>query len=103
MKIKLAHGNNKLGKDTLKVLDQIYIKNNLDFHINISALGSKMQTLGIALFCYMKPDISVYHAIPKQYNPMRYSEGCKETWLIDFGDIKSIRKTLNEVGLVSII
>ena len=85
-------------KETLKVLDRIYNSKNLDFHINISALGSKMQTLGLALFCYIKPDVSVYLAIPEKYNPKQYSEGCKATWQINFGEIKNIRDILNKVG-----
>jgi hypothetical protein len=84
-------------KETLKKLDKIYNDNNLDFHINISALGSKMQTLGIALFCYVRPDVSVYLAIPKEYNSKQYSEGCKATWKIDFGNLLEIRNILDKV------
>src|SRR3990167_6590755 len=84
-------------KETIKRLDRIYNDNDLDFHINISALGSKMQTLGIALFCYVRPDVSIYHAIPKEYDAKGYSEGCKETWQIDFGGLSEIRKILDRV------
>jgi hypothetical protein len=84
-------------KETLKRLDKIYNDNSLDFHINISALGSKMQTLGIALFCYVRPDVSVYLAIPKEYNSKQYSEGCKETWQINFGSLTEIRKMLDRI------
>lgn len=85
-------------KETLKTLDKIYNANNLDFHINISALGSKMQTLGIAIFCYANPDVSVYVAMPKEYDSKRYSEGTKATWQIDFGDLRNIRDILDRVG-----
>jgi len=84
-------------KETIKKLDKIYNDNNLDVHINISALGSKMQTLGIALFCYVRPDVSVYLAIPKEYNSKQYSEGCNATWQIDFGGLSEIRKILDKV------
>lgn len=84
-------------KETIKKLDKIYSDNNLDFHINISALGSKMQSLGIAIFCYVRPDVSVYLAIPKNFNAKQYSEGCKETWQIDFGGLSEIRKILDRV------
>lgn len=90
-------------KKTLVTLDQIYNNKNLDFHINISALGSKMQSLGIALFCYIRPDISIYHAVPDKYNPKQYSEGCKATWQISFGDLLNIRNILNRVGKLEII
>lgn len=90
-------------KKTLKTLDKIYNDNNLDFHINISALGSKMQTLGIAIFCYANPDVSVYVAMPKEFDPKRYSEGTKAAWQIDFGDLVNIRDILGKVGQLEII
>jgi hypothetical protein len=90
-------------KETLKILDQIYNTKNLDMHINISALGSKMQTLGVAIFCYVRPDVSVYLATPKEYNPRQYSEGCKATWKINFGCLKEIKNILDTVGQLKII
>jgi len=89
-------------KKTLEVLEQIYKSKNLDFHINISALGSKMQSLGLALFGYIRPDIPVYLAIPKEFNPRQYSEGCKGIWIIDFGKLNKIRSILNRVGTLEI-
>jgi hypothetical protein len=85
-------------KKTLEVLDQIYKSKNLDFHINISVLGSKMQSLGISIFCYVRPDVSVFFAIPKEYNPSQYSEGCKATWQIEFGNLENIKSILDRVG-----
>jgi hypothetical protein len=89
-------------KKTLQVLDPIYRDKSLDFHIYISALGSKMQSLGISLFCYVRPDVTVYLAVPKEYNPRQYSEGCKATWQIDFGDLRSVREVLNRVGQLEV-
>lgn len=87
-------------KETIKRLDRIYNDNNLDFHINISALGSKMQSLGVAIFYYVRPDVSIYFAIPEEYNAKQYSEGWKETWQINFGDLATIKKILNRVGQI---
>jgi hypothetical protein len=41
--------------------------------------------------------------IPKEYNPAQYSEGCKGTWQIDFGDLQNIRNILDKVGMLEII
>lgn len=90
-------------KETMKVLEQIYRQKAMDFHINISALGSKMQTLGIALYHYIRPDITVISAMPKQYNPSQYSDGCKETWQINFEDSKNVRSVLDAVGQLETI
>jgi hypothetical protein len=87
-------------KDTLRTLDQIYQNKNLEFHINISALGSKMQSLGTSLFWHMRPDVSIYFAVPSEYNPNQYSEGCKATWEVNFGDLSSTRSSLDRVGQI---
>lgn len=87
-------------KKTMETLEDIYTKNNLKYHINISALGSKMQSLGIALFSYIRPDVSIFHATPTEYNPNKYSEGCKEIWSISFGNLKIIRSKLNSIGAI---
>ena len=89
-------------KETLKILDKIYKQHTYEYHYNISPLGSKMQSLGIALFHYVRPDVTIYFAIPKEYNASHYSEGCKETWIVDFGNLDKIRNLLNRVGMVEI-
>jgi len=90
-------------KETLKKLEQIYKEKYTDFHINISALGSKMQTLGVSLFYYLRPDVSIYFALPEKYNPKQYSKGCKATWQIDFDDTTKLKELLNKVGKIEII
>lgn len=90
-------------KKTIEILEQIYKSRETKFHINISALGAKMQSLGIGLFWYVKQDISIYFAIPKEYNPSQYSEGCNATWQINFGDIADIGTILDKVGQLEII
>ena len=89
-------------KDTLKTLDKIYKKYSYEYHFNISPLGSKMQSLGINLFHYIRPDVTIVFAPPKEYYANRYSEGCKGIWIIDFGNLSEIRDTLNRVGLIEI-
>jgi len=90
-------------KKTLEILEQIYKKHNIDFHINISALGSKMQSLGISLFCHIRPEASVYLAVPKEWNPNQYSEDCAGTWQIKFGDVTNIKSILGKVGQLEIM
>jgi hypothetical protein len=89
-------------KETLKTLNKIYKQYSLKYHLNISPLGSKIQSLGIAMFHLIRPDITVWFARPKKYNASRYSEGCKATWIIDFGNLHKIRSMLNEVGIIKI-
>lgn len=90
-------------KETIKTLQKIYDKYEGEFHINISPLGSKMQSLGIALFYYFRPDLSIYFTMPKEYNAHQYSEGCKATWQIDFGSIMEIVKLLDKIGQIEVV
>ena len=89
-------------KDTLRVLDRLYIDRNLSYNITVSPLGSKMQALGTAMFCYMHPDVRILLAIPKEYNAARYSVGHEENWRIDFGPLALICDKLREVGTLEI-
>ena len=93
-------------KETIKVLQKIYEKyekEEKECHINISPLGSKMQSLGISLFYFIRPDFSVYFAMPKKYNAHQYSEGIKEIFKIDFGNLREIMKLLNSIGQIEIV
>lgn len=72
-------------KETILRLENIYLA-NFNYHINIADLGSKMQTLAISIYYHIRPDVSVYYALPKEYNSNRYSQGVKCHWKIDFRD-----------------
>ena len=87
-------------KKTLLTLDHIYNEEYTKYHINISDLGSKMQTLGIALFANLRRDVSVFYAEPKKYNPLHYSEGIKNYWIIEFGSTDKLLETLFKVDLI---
>jgi hypothetical protein len=85
-------------KDTLQVLERLHADRSERHTMTLSPLGSKMQALGTALFCYMHPDVRVIFSTPKEYNAAQYSDGCKEVWEIDFGALGELRRTLDEVG-----
>jgi hypothetical protein len=88
-------------KETLVRLEEIYL-NNFNYHINIADLGSKMQTLAISIFYHIRPDVSVYYVIPKQYNSNRYSHGVKCHWEINFGSVNSFLGTIKKVDEIEI-
>jgi hypothetical protein len=89
-------------KETLRTLHRIYKQYSSKYHLNITPLGSKMQCLGIALFCCMKPDVTIMFAPPVEYNASHYSEGCKATWVIEFGRLNDVLDVLGEVGVIRI-
>ena len=89
-------------KETINDLDKEYQKLNYKFHLNISPLGSKMQSIGIALFNYLHPDVTIVFAPPKEYGSKKYTEGMKNVWKIQFGETKKIRELLDKIGILEI-
>src|SRR2546423_13277315 len=85
-------------KDTLKTLEQIYLERWERFNITISPLGSKMQALGISLFCYLHWDVRIMFARPMEYNAALYSEGYRNIWKVDIESMPSMRSLLDSVG-----
>jgi hypothetical protein len=90
-------------KETINDLDKEYQKLNCKYHLNISPLGSKMQSIGIALFNYLHPDVTIIFAPPKEYGSKKYTDGSKNIWKIKFGEIKKIRELLDKIGMLEII
>ena len=62
-------------KKTVELLEKIYQKKDYDSHLNISALGSKMQSLGIAIFSYIRPEVTIQVSL-KGPNFFRNGENC---------------------------
>ena len=89
-------------KETLRILEQIYFDMSHKYKITLSPLGSKMQALGTAIFCYLHPDVRIVFAVPKEYNAFQYSKGCKAVWQIRFGPLQKLRRTLDQVGTLRV-
>ena len=85
-------------RETLSRLESIYGQLWDRYKLTLSPIGSKMQALGSSLFCYMHPDTRIVFAIPAEYNAAQYSEGCRETWRIEFGFLSELRDLLRSVG-----
>jgi hypothetical protein len=89
-------------RETLFNLNKTWEEYNEKYHITISPLGSKMQSLGIALFWQIHQEISMIFAIPKEYNAKQYSESYSDTWYIPFGMTKDVVKLLSCIGSLEI-
>ena len=85
-------------QDTLKTLEAIHNRLSDRYKLTLSPIGSKMQALGSSLFSYIHSDARIVFAIPKEYNAAQYSEGCRETWRIQFGSLSELRELLMSVG-----
>lgn len=89
-------------RDALRTLEQIYQEKAESVKFTLAPMGSNMQTLGAALFCYLRPSVRVMLATPEEYNALNYSEGCRGRWIIDFGSLKNLREPLDRIGTLSI-
>lgn len=87
-------------KKTLITLEHIYEEISPNYHINISDLGSKMQSVGIAFFANLRRDVSVYYSEPKKYNSTHYAEGIKKYWKIKVGNTVKFLEKLYSVDLL---
>ena len=74
---------------TLRTLIGAYEKHRSRYRMVIMPHGSKMQTLAASLFA-SSYQVSLVFAMPKSYDPNRYSRGCIQTWAIPFGEITGI-------------
>lgn len=76
-------------RTTLLPLAGIYSENRFSYRIVITPHGSKMQTLGVNLFAAAH-QVSLVFAMPKTYEPDRYSRGCVGVWGIPLGETRSL-------------
>ncbi|MCK4416802.1 MAG: hypothetical protein KAV99_01375 [Candidatus Latescibacteria bacterium] len=78
---------------TLLALAGIYAEHRFRHRLVIMPHGSKMQTLGVNLFAAAH-QVSMVFAVPKTYNPDKYSKGCLRVWAIPLGETQSLIKKL---------
>lgn len=89
-------------RETLGALEDVYTRHGIDANLTISALGSKMQAVGIALFCCARPDVRVLLARPRVYNANAYSRGAWALWRVALGSTKLLMDELRRVGTLEL-
>jgi hypothetical protein len=90
-------------RETLQVLDKHYGWRGGEVNLTISALGSKMQAVGIALFCTARPDVRVIFARPELYNAGAYTGGIRALWRLPLGPTVELKDSLRRVGTLEIV
>ncbi|MGA2917181.1 hypothetical protein [Methanoregula sp.] len=89
-------------KETLSYLNEEFEKLSNEYHVFVTALGSKMQVIGLSLFHHIHPDVTILFVTPKEYDADKYSEGSLETWKIDFGEVNKIKEILDKIGTLEL-
>lgn len=82
-------------RKTLCALCAIYSQHRFDYRIVIMPHGSKSQTLGVNLF-RVAHEASMVFAMPREYNPEKYSTGCIQVWAINFGETQNLLDKLRQ-------
>ena len=90
-------------RESLRTLETIYQERDGQYKFTLSPMGSKMQAVGAALFCYLHPDVRVRFCIPNAYNVIGYSEGCKAMWTINLGSSSELRQHIDQVGTITVV
>jgi len=80
-------------RKTLLALAGIYGEHRSTHRTVVMPHGSKMQTLAVNLFASAH-QVSMVFAMPKTYNPDRYSKGCVQVWAIPLGETSSLMEKL---------
>ena len=90
-------------KELLPILLNIHEQNAESYRMTLSPLGSKLQSLAVAMFLYMKPDVRVMFSVPQEYNAKNYSIGVRDVWRIALGDTEALRQELDAVGTLRLM
>ena len=83
----------------METLAGLYSEHRFNYRIATMPHGSKMQTLGVGLFAIAN-QLSMIFAMPQEYNPKRYSDGCKQVWAINLGNTVTLKQRLRDARAV---
>lgn len=84
------------------LLDDIYHEHATTSRLSIAPMGSKLQAVGVVLFCLDRPDVKVVYATPREYHTARYTTGLRDVWLINVSDTGHLRRLVQSVGELTV-
>lgn len=84
-------------RDVVRALDVVYRRAQFKDNVTVVPLGTKMQTVGVALHCLLRPAVRVLVADPLRYRADAYSHGVGESMILEFGSVGALRALLRSV------
>lgn len=90
-------------RQTLERLESLYAERAGEHQLTLVPMGSKLQAVGVALFCRLRPDVRVVFASPERYLADGYSDGCREMWDIFIGPVRDVCERLSLIDTIAII
>jgi hypothetical protein len=82
--------------ETVSVLEKTYQQYGFVDRIVVGATGSKMQTVGLAFFKFMRPDVNIEYPLPDSYFPGGFGEGLRYVWELTIPSYTQFVSTLAE-------
>lgn len=83
-------------RQTMLALSVLYTEYRFKNRIVIMPHGSKLQNVGTGLFATVH-QVSMIFAMPKTYDPDRYSRGCTEVWALPLGNTATLISKLKSL------
>jgi hypothetical protein len=87
-------------REVWRIFESIYDAKWETSNITLSPLGSKLQTIGVTLFCLRHPDVRVLFSVPKQYNRKQWSHGVRGLWRITFNSGREFLAAARHAGTI---
>jgi hypothetical protein len=84
--------------ETFALLEQLYNEYQNDYHMVIAPHGSKLQDVGISLFCMLRQDVELWFSTPESFNPAQYTSGVEDLWQIVIGSTHQVVELVQSYG-----
>lgn len=89
-------------RETMYALEEINAVHGLERNLSIVPLGSKMQAVGVTLFCHARRDIAVVTSQPREYSGVAYSRGARKLWHLPLGPTGDLLDKLRTVDTIAL-
>jgi len=84
--------------ETFAMLEQLYCDQVDNYHMAVAPHGSKLQNIGISLFCLLRRDVELWFSTPESFNPTQYTAGVKDFWQIVFDNTQQVVNLVQSYG-----
>jgi hypothetical protein len=88
-------------RDAMSALEEVHRRFGLHANISVVPLGSKMQAVGLTLFCLARPEVAVVVSQPREYSAVAYSRGARALWHVPLGSARMVTQALASVDTVT--
>jgi hypothetical protein len=89
-------------RGVIRVMEDLFRPAQFRENITVVPLGTKMQTLGVGLYCLSRPSVRLLIADSDEYLAEAYSRGVGESVTLDFGIVGDLLARLRSVDSLEV-